>query len=105
MTLMYITAMNATTSIRLFHKNILFLLRLATLFLVVNTRMVTLVTLPLILFLQILGIDCTLLWKHLTLRGRLLLGLRMRGRMSPDGKKKHHQANQRKLGDKSQIAS
>jgi len=51
------------------------------------TRLVTLiildalVTLPLIRFLQILGIGSTLLRKELTLRGKWLLGLRMHGRI------------------------
>lgn len=92
---MCIMAMYTTTCTRLFHTNSLVLLGLISLLLVVGVRLVpmgftrwitlitlvTLVTFPLILFLQILGIGHTLLRKHLTLRGRWLLGLRMHGRL------------------------
>ena len=95
---MCIMAMYTTTCTRLVCTNNLVLLGLATLFLVVGVRMVplgfimlitlitlvtlaTVVTLPLIIFLQILGIGRNLLCKHLTLRGRCLLGLRMHGRL------------------------
>jgi len=95
---MCIMAMYTTTCTRIFHMNNLVLLGLAALLLVVCVRMVplaftrlitlitlvtlvTLVTFPLILFLRIFGIGRTLLHKHLTLRGRWLLGMRMHGRL------------------------
>ena len=92
---MCIIAMYTTTCTRLIYTNRLVLLGLVALFLVVGVRLVpigftrlitlinlvTLVTLPLIIFLQILGIGHTLLCKHLTLRGRWLLGLEMHGRL------------------------
>ena len=89
---MCIVAMYTTTCTRLVRMNSLGLFGLASLFLVVGVRLVplgftrlitlvNLVSLPLILFLQILGIGNTLLLKHLTLRGRWLLGLRMHGKL------------------------
>ena len=89
---MYVVTMYTTTCTSLIRTNSLVFLVLATLLLVVGVRLVplrfaklvtlvTLVTLPLIIFLRILGIIITLLCKHLTLRGRWLLGLRMHGRL------------------------
>lgn len=92
---MCIVAMYNTTCTRLICTDILVMLGLITLLLVVGVRlvplgftmtvtlttMVTLVIFSLILFLQILGIGSTLLFKHLTLRGQWLLGIRMHGRL------------------------
>lgn len=83
---MCIMAMYTTKCTRFFRTNNLVLLGMATLLVVVSVRLVplgftrfitlitlvtlvTLVTLLLIIFLQILGIGCTLLRKHLTLGG------------------------------------
>ena len=92
---MCIMAMYTTTCTRLIHMNSLVLIGLAALLLVVGIRLVplgftrlvtliilvTLITLPFILFLRILGIGSTLLRKHLSLRGKWLLGPRMHGRL------------------------
>ena len=92
---MCIMGMYTTTCISIFCMNSLVLHGLAALLLVVGVRflplgftrlitlitLVTLVTLPLIIFLQIFWIGCTLLHKHLTLRGQWLLGRRMHGRL------------------------
>ena len=95
---MRIMAMYTTTCIRIVCTNSLVLLGLAALSLVVGVRVVplgftrlvtlitlvtivTLITLPVIIFLQSLGIGRILLCKHLALRGRKLLGLRMHGKL------------------------